>query len=105
MTSASTSSTMLDSQVFMVSRAASRVFQLASPKSVMISVGIRSAARASESSGVCLYLNVSSAPAATGAEAALDGFAAADGGGFLGAEAVAAGAGEAAAVAGGALAF
>lgn len=52
----------LSSQVFISSKAASLVFQFASANSVAIDDGTNSAANASASSGVCLYLNVSRAP-------------------------------------------
>lgn len=63
-TSASTSPTTPSTQVVISSNATSLVFQLASPKSVKILDGMRSAASASASSGVCLYLNESKAPGA-----------------------------------------
>ena len=50
------------------SNALRRNFQFESPKFVAISVGINSAARASESSGLCLYLNVSRLPDAAGTD-------------------------------------
>ena len=61
-TSASTSLTTPSTQVVISSNAANLVFQLASPKSVKILDGMRSAESASASSGVCLYLNESKAP-------------------------------------------
>lgn len=66
----------------MSSKAVSRVFQLASAKSFKIDGGMISAARASASSGVCLYLKVSSAAGAAGG-GALDGFAAEEAGAFF----------------------
>lgn len=90
-TSASTSTITPSNQVFISSRAASLVFQLASPKSVIMDVGIRSEARASASSGVCLYLKVSNTPGPAGA-ADLDGFVFVAGGSFFGAGAEGAGA-------------
>jgi hypothetical protein len=66
------------------SSAASRVFQFASPKSVMIADGSCSAASASASSGVCLNLTASKPPGVE-AEFPLLGFApvVAAAGGFL----------------------
>ena len=83
-TSASSSSTDPCTQDVISSSAASLVFQFASEKSATIAVGIKSAARASASSDVCLNLKDSSAafPGA-GAAAGLDLEAAAGGGAFL----------------------
>ena len=67
--SASRPSTSFSSQLDISSKAASRVFQFASPRSIMIDEGIKSAARASASSGVCLYLTASRFPVAVGAPA------------------------------------
>lgn len=82
MISASTSVTTLSTQLVISSRAANLVFQFASPRSVRMDAGMRSAARASESSGVCLNLKVSNAPGDK-AVAGFDGFEAAPPAGFL----------------------
>lgn len=82
-TSESTSLAIPSTHPVISSSAARRVFQLASAKSVARFDGISSAARASASSGVCLYLNVSRPPGG-GAAPPLDGLeGAAAGGSFL----------------------
>jgi hypothetical protein len=95
-TSLSISPIVPSSQVFISSNAANRTFQLVSAKPVATSAGMRSAASDSASSGVCLYLNVSSAPGAVAAAGFPDLLV---GGSFLtggGATAAAAGASPAA---------
>lgn len=77
-------------QVWNSSRAANRTFHAESPKSVASWAGIRSADKASASSGVNLYLKLLSVTVATAAGPAFEAFAAAAataGGGFLGAAA------------------
>ena len=93
-TSESRSLTQPSTQVVISSRAAKRFFQLESPRSVANFAGISSAASASASSGVCLYLKVSSAPGPGAAPpfAGFDVAAAAAGGSFFGAGAETAGA-------------
>ena len=89
--SESRSLTFPSTQVVISSSAASRTFQLESPRSVTNLAGMSSAASASASSGVCLYLKVSKVPGA-GAAPPLEGFeaaAAAAGGSFFGAGAAA----------------
>lgn len=70
--SESTSAALLSAHVVISSKAANRVFQLESARSVANLAGIISAASDSASSGVCLNLTVSSAPGASGAAALLD---------------------------------
>lgn len=82
-TSESTSTITPSNQELISSRAANRVFQFASPKSVKMDAVIKSAAKVSASSGVCLYLKLSKAPGAAGA-ADFAGLALVAGGGFLG---------------------
>src|SRR5258708_18873648 len=82
---------MLSTHVVISSKAASRVFQFASPRSVIKLAGISSVASASASSGVCLYLKLSRPPAGAGAPpfpgfddvAAAAAAAAASAGGFF----------------------
>jgi len=82
-TSESACSTTPSSHVVISSTADRRVFQFAFPRSADILEGIKSAAKASASSCVCLYFTVSSAPGAT-RETALDfDSPAAVGGNFL----------------------
>lgn len=83
-TSLSTESATSSTQAVISSSADNLSFQLESAKSVAICAGISSAASASASSGVCLYLNESRVPGATGPEGFADfAGAAAAAGGFL----------------------
>jgi len=83
MTSESTCSTTPSSHPVISSTAARRAFQFVFPRSADILEGIKSAARASASSGVCLYFTVSNAlEAAEGAALDFEGPAVA-GGNFL----------------------
>jgi len=70
-TSESTCSTTPSSHVVISSTAARRAFQFAFPRPADKSEGIKSVARASASSGVCLYFTVSNVLGAAGG-AALD---------------------------------
>lgn len=96
-TSESNSSTAPSTHDVISSNAANLVFQFESDRSFCIAGGIRSAISASASSGLCLYLNVSSVPGGGGG-GAFPFEAAAAGIGFLeaGAAAGAAAAGVAA---------
>ena len=83
----------LSSHVPNSSKLASRTFQLPSPNSAAIFGGTKSAARASASSGLNLYLNVSDATAGAAAALPLEAAGAAAGGSFLATGGVNAGAG------------